>query len=77
MTIDTILNALATSSITRKDTFMKVNSLLIRFVGSIVALCLFGSAEASRPVWTFTPLTETSVSVPGNQTTSVQYRVTS
>gem|GEM_PF-3057798 len=56
---------------------MKVNSLLIRFVGSIVALCLFGSAEASRPVWTFTPLTETSVSVPGNQTTSVQYRVTS
>ena len=51
----------------------KFNYLL----SSIIALCVFNTAYAgSRPLWTFTPLTETTVSVPSNDTAMVQYRVT-
>jgi hypothetical protein len=33
-------------------------------------------AQATSPVWTFTPLTPTSISVSNNSTATIQYRVT-
>ncbi len=54
---------------------MKADSFIIRLLGSLVALCLFNAAEA-YPVWTFTPLTATTLSVPSNGTATVQYQVT-
>ncbi len=48
-----------------------------------VTVILFGvlsvfaaSAQAGAPLWTFTPLTATTLSVPSNSTATVQYRVT-
>jgi len=41
-----------------------------------VALCLFHTVEAARPVWIFTPLTATTLSVPSSDTALVQYQVT-
>lgn len=49
---------------------------LIRLLSSIMALCLLNSVEAGSPIWTFTPLTATTLSVPSNDTAIVQYRVT-
>ena len=54
---------------------MKVNSLIIRLFSGIVALCLATGTEAA-PMWTFTPLTPTTLSVPSNGTAVVQYTVT-
>lgn len=48
-----------------------LNILLSSLLFSLSALLHAGS-----PVWTFTPLTATSLSVPGNSTALVQYRVT-
>ena len=47
------------------------NSLLLVFLLSITTL-----SYAGAPVWTFTPLTETTISVPSNDTATVQYTVT-
>ena len=55
---------------------MKADSLIIRLLSSIVALFLFHAVEASKPVWTLTPLTATTLSVPSNNTATVQYQVT-
>ena len=41
-----------------------------------MALCLFSTADAGSPLWTFTPLTATTLSVPSNDTATVQYTVT-
>ena len=40
------------------------------------ALTLTITSQAGSPVWTFTPLTPTTISVPSNSTATVQYRVT-
>ena len=55
---------------------MKANSFIIRLFSSIVALCLFHAVEAGRPLWTFTPLTATTLSIPSNATATVQYQIT-
>ncbi len=41
-----------------------------------MVLVIITHVEAGSPVWTFTPLTDTSVSVPANGTTTIQYQVT-
>ena len=55
---------------------MKVNSFVIRLLSAISALCLLSTVEAGSPLWTFTPLTATTVSAPSNGTATVQYQVT-
>ncbi len=55
---------------------MTANSFIIRLLSSIVALCLFHAVEAGSPLWTFTPLTATTLSIPSNGTATVQYQVT-
>jgi hypothetical protein len=47
------------------------NSFLMFFLLSITTL-----SYAGVPLWTFTPLTATTVSVPSNDTTTVQYTIT-
>lgn len=42
----------------------------------LVLLSLASMAKAGSPVWTFTPLTPTSITVPSNGTDEVQYTVT-
>lgn len=44
--------------------------------GFIVLLLLVSVADAGTPLWTFTPLTPTNISVPANGNGVVQYRVT-
>ncbi|MDF1684403.1 MAG: IPT/TIG domain-containing protein [Legionellaceae bacterium] len=39
-------------------------------------LCLLSAAQASSPVWTLTPLTATTLTVPSNDTAVVQYQIT-
>ena len=55
---------------------MKAHSFILRLSGSIMALGLFSAANAGSPLWTFTPLTTTTLSVPSNDTATVQYTVT-
>lgn len=55
---------------------MIANSLVIRLFSSVVALCVFHAVEAGSPVWIFTPLTATTISVQNNGTAPVQYQVT-
>lgn len=44
--------------------------------GLLILLATGNIAHAGIPVWTFSPLTPTSVSVPGNGTATIQYLVT-
>jgi len=55
---------------------MRGNSFIIRLLSSITALCMFHAVEAGSPVWTFTPLTATTISVPTTSSATVQYQVT-
>lgn len=59
-----------------KELFMKADSFIIRLLGCVAALCVFSTVEAGSPLWTFTPLTATNVSVTSNETATVQYQVT-
>lgn len=43
---------------------------------SFLIFSLSARLHAGRPVWTFTPLTATSISVPANGTATIQYQVT-
>ena len=54
---------------------MKAHSFILRLLGSIMALCLFSTADAGSPLWTLIPLTATTLSVPSNDTATVQYTV--
>jgi len=56
---------------------MKTNSIT-RLLSRILALSLLAInvAMAGAPLWIFTPLTPTTLSVPANSTDTVQYRVT-
>lgn len=56
---------------------MKTNSFILRhLIGIIVVLSLSNITLAGSPLWTFTPLTDTTLSVPSNDTAIVQYQVT-
>ena len=55
---------------------MRANSLMLRLFCSVVGLCVFHAIEAGSPVWIFTPLTATTISVQNNDTATVQYQVT-
>ena len=55
---------------------MKAHSFILQLSSSIMALGLFSAANAGSPLWTFTPLTATTLSVPSNDTATVQYTVT-
>lgn len=50
--------------------------ILIYLFHAIGTLCFALSAQAGTPLWTFTPLTATTVSLPANGHVTVQYRVT-
>lgn len=58
-----------------KDLPMKAASFIIRTLSSILTVSLFNSVEAGTPLWTFTPLTATTVAIQSNDTVAVQYRV--
>lgn len=49
---------------------------IIRLLSGLGALCLFNAVEAGKPLWVFTPLTATTLSVPSNATATVQYQIT-
>lgn len=55
---------------------MKIRAFNIRLLGGILSFCLFNAVEAGAPMWTFTPLTATTIAVPSNDTAIVQYLVT-
>ncbi len=55
---------------------MKAGALIIRLFISLAALFLFNTAEAGSPLWTFTPLTATTLSIPSNGTATIQYQIT-
>ena len=42
----------------------------------VASLLMLSSVNANTPLWTFTPLTSTSVTLPADETALVQYRVT-
>jgi len=43
---------------------------------TLAGLCFLGTAEAGAPLWTFTPLTNTQITVDARSTATVQYTVT-
>lgn len=43
---------------------------------TLAGLCFLGTAEAGAPLWTFTPLTNTQITVDASSTATVQYTVT-
>jgi hypothetical protein len=53
-------------------TYRKALTILL----SSILLSLSALLHAGIPVWTFTPLTATSISVPANSTATIQYQVT-
>ena len=53
-------------------TYSKALTILL----SSILLSLSALLHAGSPVWTFTPLTATSVSVPANNTATIEYQVT-
>jgi hypothetical protein len=59
---------------------MKINHLtrLCRYSGIVISFFFFASMPvcAANPLWTFTPLTATALSVPSNRSGIVQYRIT-
>lgn len=55
---------------------MQGHRKLIRLLTYIAITCLASVAKAGNPVWTFTPLTATTISVPTSSTATVQYQVT-
>jgi len=52
---------------------MKNSNLIIIF---IMLFIIASSSQAGAPLWTFTPLTATTISIPANGTATVQYQVT-
>lgn len=45
-------------------------------ITALLFLLLLGTAQAGHPLWTFQPLTQTTLAVPENGNATVQYRVT-
>lgn len=55
---------------------MKTISIRNRLIGGLLATLCMTTVQAGAPLWTFTPLTATTFSVPSTDTATVQYRVT-
>jgi len=55
---------------------MKVIQLIKNNIPIVFLLTIAAASYAGAPVWTFTPLTATTISVPSNDTATVQYTVT-
>lgn len=55
---------------------MKKRIFIFRLLGSIVALGFFSTVKAAAPVWTFTPLTPTSLNISAFETAIVKYTLT-
>jgi len=43
---------------------------------TLAGLCFLGPVEAGRPLWTFSPLTNTQITVDASSTATIQYTVT-
>lgn len=54
---------------------LKMNSKIIRYFILIPFLCSFSNVQAGMPLWSFTPLTATTISVPSNGTATIRYSV--
>ena len=55
---------------------MKTSHPIFKAMKGIALFSVLATAHASTSLWTFTPLTPTTVSVPSNDTATVQYTVT-
>lgn len=55
---------------------MKTISIRNRFIAGLLALFCVTTAQAGAPLWTFTPLSDTSISIASNGMKTIQYRVT-
>lgn len=55
---------------------MMNNKRMMPLLLGVTALTITITSQAGSPLWTLTPLTPTSLSVPSNSTATVQYRVT-
>lgn len=55
---------------------MKTINISNRIIAGLLALFCVTTAQAGAPLWTFTPLTATSISIASNGTETIQYRVT-
>lgn len=55
---------------------MKIKYLGVYILTAIVTLLMMSSVQAGTPLWTFTPLTATSITVPANGSATVQYQLT-
>ncbi|CAM2939920.1 NHL repeat protein [Legionella steigerwaltii] len=55
---------------------MKTKNFISPLIFSITVLCLGNQLHANMPVWTFTPITDTTIKIPTNSTTCIQYTVT-
>lgn len=55
---------------------MRTSFLITQLLSCFIALCCLNSAKAANPMWTLTPLTDTTISVPANGSAIVQYQVT-
>ena len=55
---------------------MMNNKRMMPLLLGVSALTITITSQAGSPLWTFTPLTPTTLSVPSNSTATVQYRVT-
>ncbi|MGC1182540.1 lectin-like domain-containing protein [Legionella sp.] len=53
-----------------------INSKIVTILLSVVLFSVSALVSARIPVWTFTPLTPTNISVPVNRTAIIQYTVT-
>ncbi len=54
---------------------MRQDVLVIRLLSGLVGLGLFHAVDADSPVWTLTPLTNTTISILATDTVTVQYQV--
>lgn len=55
---------------------MMNNKRMMPLLLGATALLMAITSQAGTPVWTFTPLTPTTLSIPSNETATVQYQVT-
>ncbi|KTD46279.1 IPT/TIG domain-containing protein [Legionella quateirensis] len=55
---------------------MKIKFLAGRLFSMIIAIFIMATVHAGKPLWTFSPLTPTRLSVPTNTNAWIQYRVT-
>ncbi|MFA5959427.1 MAG: IPT/TIG domain-containing protein [Tatlockia sp.] len=54
----------------------KRKHLAHKLMAGLLALGVFGIAQAGTPLWTFVPLTPTTLTVPANSSAIVQYQIT-